>query len=68
MPEATPEEHATAAALRRHVATIAKAPRNLSHFEWLQRAVAYIDGELTRTGHRLYHSDSRVDWMIVPPF
>ena len=49
--ETTPEEHAIVVALRRHVAAIANAPRNLSYFESLQRAAAYIDGEFKRTGY-----------------
>jgi len=46
-----PGERATAAALKRHVAAIAQAPRNLWHYESLQRADAYISGELTRAGY-----------------
>jgi Zn-dependent M28 family amino/carboxypeptidase len=55
VPEATPEEQTIAAALRRHVAAIANSPRNLSRFESLQRAAAYIDGELTRAGYDPRH-------------
>jgi Zn-dependent M28 family amino/carboxypeptidase len=46
----TPAEHVIAAALRRHVIALA-APRNLWHYESLQRAAAYIDGEFTRAGY-----------------
>ena len=49
--DATPEEDATAAALNRHVAAIAQAPRNLWHYDSLQRAAAYIDGEFTQSGY-----------------
>ena len=54
-PEATPDEHATAAALKRHVAALAQAPRNLWHYESLQRAAAYIDREFTKAGYTPRH-------------
>jgi hypothetical protein len=60
LPEATPEQHATAVALQRHVGAIAKAPRNLWHFESLQRSAAYIDGELTQTGYAPRHQTYEV--------
>ena len=44
--------------LRRHVAAIGNAPRNLSHFESLQCAAAYIDGEFTRAGYDPRHPSS----------
>jgi Zn-dependent M28 family amino/carboxypeptidase len=55
--------HATAAALRRHVAAIAQEPRNLWHYESLEHAAAYIDGEFTRAGyhprHQVYEIEGR---------
>ena len=53
--DATPEDDATAAALKRHVAAIAQAPRNLWHYDSLQRAATYIDGEFTQSGYDARH-------------
>lgn len=60
LPEPTPEELATAVALRQHVAALAKAPRNLSHGESLERAAAYIDRELTRARYDPRHQTYEV--------
>jgi hypothetical protein len=51
LPELTPDEHAVAIALRRHVLAIASAPRNLRHYDSLQRTAAYIDEEFSRAGY-----------------
>jgi Zn-dependent M28 family amino/carboxypeptidase len=61
LPAATPEEHATAAALRRHVVATAKAPRNLWHLESLQRTAAYIDNELRQAGYDPRHQTYEVE-------
>jgi hypothetical protein len=49
--ELTPDERAVSTALRRHVLAIASAPRNLWHYESLQRTAAYIDEEFSRAGY-----------------
>jgi uncharacterized protein (DUF2336 family) len=49
--ERTPDERAVSAALRRHVLAIASAPRNLWHYESLQRTAAYIDEEFFLAGY-----------------
>jgi hypothetical protein len=49
--ERTPDERAVSTALRRHVLAIASAPRNLWHYESLQRTAAYIDEEFSRAGY-----------------
>jgi hypothetical protein len=53
--ELTPHEHAVAIALRRHVLAVASAPRNLRHYESLQRTAAYIDEEFSRAGYAPRH-------------
>lgn len=57
----TPDEHVIAAALRRHVVAIADTPRNLWHYESLQHAAAYIDGEFTRAGYQPRHQVYEVE-------
>ena len=47
------DDHAVAATLKRHVLAIADTPRNVWHYESLQRAAAYIDAEFTRAGYPL---------------
>jgi len=51
----TPKEHAIARALRRHVIALADTPRNLWHYQSLQRAAAYIDEAFTRAGYHPRH-------------
>jgi Zn-dependent M28 family amino/carboxypeptidase len=55
LPALTPDERRVAAALRRHVVALSNAPRNVCHYDSLQRAAAYIDGELTQQGCRTRH-------------
>ena len=50
LPSATPEETAIADALRKHVATLAARPRNLAHYEDLEKAAAYIEATLESQG------------------
>ena len=57
----TAEEHAVAGALRRHVIALAVTPRNLWHYESLQRAAAYIGEEFTRAGYHPRHQVFDVD-------
>jgi hypothetical protein len=64
--EATPDERATAMALRRHVAAIAHAPRNLRHFESLQRTAAYIDDALRQAGYDPRHQTYEVAGEMSP--
>jgi hypothetical protein len=59
--ELTPHEHAVAIALRRHVLAIAGAPRNLRHYESLQRTAAYIDEEFSRAGYDPRHQVFEVE-------
>jgi acetylornithine deacetylase/succinyl-diaminopimelate desuccinylase-like protein len=59
--ELTPNEHAIAIALRRHVLAISTAPRNLRHYESLQRAAAYIDEEFSRAGYAPRHQVFEVE-------
>jgi hypothetical protein len=49
--ERTSDERAVATALRRHLIAIASAPRNLWHYESLQRTAAYIDEEFSQAGY-----------------
>ena len=51
----TPRERAAAVALRRHVLAIASAPRNLRHYEALQRTAAYIDEQFAGAGYHPRH-------------
>lgn len=60
-----PDEHAIAAALRRHVVAIAGAPRNVRHYESLQHAAEYIDGEFTRAGYHPDHQAFEVEGQRV---
>jgi len=46
--ESALDEHAVAATRKRHVVAIADTPRNVWHYESLQRAAAYIDADFTR--------------------
>ena len=48
-------------ALKRHVDVVARTPRNLWHYESLQRAAAYIHGEFTRAGYQPRHQVYEVD-------
>jgi Zn-dependent M28 family amino/carboxypeptidase len=59
--ESAPDEHAVAATLERHVVAIADAPRNLWHYDSLQRTGAYIDAELTRAGYHPRHQAFEVE-------
>ena len=61
----TPEEHALAGALRRHVAALAGTPRNIWHYESLARAAAYVDGEFRRAGYAPRHQAFEVDGRAV---
>lgn len=49
--ERTSDERAVSTALRRHVLAVASAPRNLWHYDSLQRTAAYIDEEFSRAGY-----------------
>jgi len=59
--ELTPDERAAAIALRGHVLAIASAPRNLRHYESLQRTAAYIDEEFSRAGYDPRHQVFEVE-------
>jgi hypothetical protein len=61
LPELTPDEHAVAIALRRHVLAISTAPRNLRHYESLRRTAAYIDEEFSRAGYDPRHQAFEVE-------
>jgi Zn-dependent M28 family amino/carboxypeptidase len=51
LPALTPDERDLAARLRGHVEAIAKAERNLDHYEELEQAAKYIEGVLEGYGY-----------------
>jgi Zn-dependent M28 family amino/carboxypeptidase len=55
------DEQVVAAALRRHVIALAGTPRNLWHYESLQRAAAHIDETLIRAGYHPRHQMFEVE-------
>jgi hypothetical protein len=51
LPALTEPETATAHRLRAHIATIANAPHNLTHYAELEKVARYIEGELSALGY-----------------
>jgi hypothetical protein len=63
LPALADSEAATAARLDAHIRAIAARPHNIEHYEALEQAARYIEGELTALGHRpvpqVYQADGR---------
>jgi hypothetical protein len=63
LPTSTDAEAATAARLLTHIRAIASKPHNVEHYDELEKAARYIEGELTALGYRpvpqIYQVDGR---------
>ena len=59
--ESALDGHVVAATLKRHVVSIADTPRNVWHYESLQRAAAYINAEFTQAGYHPRHDVFEVE-------
>jgi hypothetical protein len=63
LPVSTDAETATAARLLAHIRAIASKPHNVEHYDELEKAARYIEGELTAQGYRpvpqIYQVDGR---------
>ena len=63
LPDLTEDENATAARLLVHIRAIASRPHNVRHYDELEKAARYIEGELSALGYepmpQVYQVDGR---------
>src|SRR6516225_9915190 len=65
LPPLTPEEAALAAALERHIATIAAREHNVAHYDELEKAARYIEAALASLGYAVGRQEFSADGKAV---